>query len=170
MMNVSSNAKPFLSGADKQAVLQSVLKALESKFYKPELLGKAWQRAVAEHRMGIETAPTQDAFEQAVSDLLKTLGVSHVAFWHAEGKRASSRAALSATYLSEETPYGMRWIFQDVHEADLPTRQESNLATSCSASTTKRFCHRNIRFSRWVQLQLSISWRTMTPHALSLLS
>jgi len=66
--------------------------------------------------MGIETAPSQDAFEQAVSDLLKTLGVSHVGFWHAENKRASSRAALSATYLSDKTPYGTRWIFQDVHE------------------------------------------------------
>ncbi|MDQ2844269.1 MAG: S41 family peptidase, partial [Acidobacteriota bacterium] len=30
-------------------------------------------------------------------------------------RRASSRAALSATYLSDETPYGSRWIFQDVH-------------------------------------------------------
>jgi carboxyl-terminal processing protease len=114
-MNVS-DAKPFLSGPDKRAVLQSVLKALDSKFYKPELLGKAWQQAVAEHRMGIETAPTQDAFEQAVSDLLKTLGVSHLGFWHGTGRRASSRAALSATYLSDETPYGTRWIFQDVHE------------------------------------------------------
>ena len=115
-MNVPSNSEPFLSQADKQAVLQQVLKALDSKFYKPELLGADWQQAIAKHRMGIETAPTQDAFELAVSDLLKTLGVSHLGFWHGTGKRASSRAALSATYLSDETQYGMRWIFQDVHE------------------------------------------------------
>jgi carboxyl-terminal processing protease len=115
-MNVPSNSEPFLSQADKQAVLQQVLKALDSKFYKPELLGADWQQAVAKHRMQIETAPTQDAFELAVSDLLKTLGVSHLGFWHGTGKRASSRAALSATYLSDETQYGTRWIFQDVHE------------------------------------------------------
>ena len=115
-MNVPSNSEPFLSQADKQAVLQQVLKALDSKFYKPDLLGADWQQAVAKHRMGIETAPTQDAFEQAISDLLKTLGVSHLGFWHGTGKRASSRAALSATYLSEETQHGTRWIFQDVHE------------------------------------------------------
>jgi membrane-associated protease RseP (regulator of RpoE activity) len=30
-------------------------------------------------------------------------------------RRASSRAALSATYLADETPFGKRWIFQDVH-------------------------------------------------------
>ncbi len=115
-MIVPSHAEPFLSEADKHEILQRVLKALESKFYKPELLGADWQQAVAKHRMGIETAPTQDAFEQAVSDLLKTLGVSHLGFWHGTGKRASSRAALSATYLSDETQYGTRWIFQDVHE------------------------------------------------------
>lgn len=115
-MTVPSHAEPFLSEADKHEVLQRVLKALESKFYKPELLGAEWQQAVAEHRMGIETAPTQDAFELAVSDLLKTLGVSHLGFWHGTGKRASSRAALSATYLSDETQFGTRWIFQDVHD------------------------------------------------------
>ncbi len=115
-MNVPSNSEPFLSQADKQAVLQQVLKALDSKFFKPDLLGADWQQAVAKHRMGIETAPTRDAFEQAISDLLKTLGVSHLGFWHGTGKRASSRAALSATYLSEETQHGTRWIFQDVHE------------------------------------------------------
>lgn len=115
-MTVPPHAEPFLSEADKQEVLQRVLKALESKFYKPELLGADWQQAVAKHRKGIETAPTQDAFEQAVSDLLKTLGVSHLGFWHGTGKRASSRAALSATCLSDETQYGTRWIFQDVHD------------------------------------------------------
>jgi carboxyl-terminal processing protease len=115
-MNVPSNSEPFLSQADRQAILQRVLRALDSKFYKPELLGADWQQAVAKHRMEIETAPTQDAFEQSVSDLLKTLGVSHLGFWHGTGKRASSRAALSATYLSDETQYGTRWIFQDVHE------------------------------------------------------
>jgi C-terminal processing protease CtpA/Prc len=36
-------------------------------------------------------------------------------FFHASARRASSRAALSATYLEDETAYGKRWIFQDVH-------------------------------------------------------
>lgn len=36
--------------------------------------------------------------------------------FHQSAQRASSRAALSATYLADETSYGSRWIFQDVHE------------------------------------------------------
>jgi carboxyl-terminal processing protease len=115
MMNANSHAES-LSLAAKREILAAVLKALDTKFYKPVLLGDAWKQAVDEHRMRIETAPTHDAFEESVSDLLKTLGVSHLGFFHGTGRRASSRAALSATYLSGETDHGMRWIFQDVHE------------------------------------------------------
>jgi C-terminal processing protease CtpA/Prc len=43
------------------------------------------------------------------------LRTSHVGFFHASARRASSRAALSATYLDDETSYGKRWIFQEVH-------------------------------------------------------
>ena len=63
----------------------------------------------------IEAAATADAFEQAMSDLLAELHTSHFGFFHSSARRASSRAALSATYLEDETPYGKRWIFQDVH-------------------------------------------------------
>jgi len=51
-----------------------------------------------------------------VTSLLQTLKTSHLGFFHGTARRASSRAALSATYLADETPYGPRWIFQDVHE------------------------------------------------------
>jgi len=43
------------------------------------------------------------------------LKTSHLGFFHSSARRASSRAALSATYLADDTPYGTRWIFQDVH-------------------------------------------------------
>ena len=100
----------------KRDVLQNVLKTLEAKFYKPELLGTAWQEAVSGRREAIEAAPTADVFERAVTELLQTLKTSHLGFFHGTARRASSRAALSATYLSDETEYGSRWIFQDVHE------------------------------------------------------
>jgi carboxyl-terminal processing protease len=101
----------------KRDVLQKVLKTLESKFYKPELLGTAWKEAVSSRRDAIEAAPTADAFEQGVTELLQTLKTSHLGFFHGAARRASSRAALSATYLSVDTPmYGLRWVFQDVHE------------------------------------------------------
>jgi len=100
----------------KHEVLERVLKALESKFYKPELLGRDWQNAIADHRAKIESAATADAFEQAMTALLQTLKTSHLGFFHGAARRASSRAALSATYLSDETAFGFRWIFQDVHD------------------------------------------------------
>ena len=115
-MNTPPSRESGLTGKAKHEVLERVLKALESKFYKPELLGHDWKTAVASHRAAIESAATPDAFEQAMTDLLQTLKTSHLGFFHGTARRASSRAALSATYLSDETPYGSRWIFQDVHD------------------------------------------------------
>ena len=71
--------------------------------------------AVERHKTQIESAATADEFEKAMSDFLAELHTSHVGFFHSSARRASSRAALSAAYLADETPYGKRWIFQDVH-------------------------------------------------------
>ena len=105
-----------LTSKAKQEVFEGVLSALAKKFYKPELLENGWHEAVATHRPIIEGAATPEAFEQAVTALLQNLNTSHVGFFHQSARRASSRAALSATYLADETAYGHRWIFQDVHE------------------------------------------------------
>ena len=79
-------------------------------------MGDAWRSAVADHRNRIEEAPAPESFEEAVTALLQTLKTSHVGFFHQRARRASSRAALSATYLADETTRGSRWIFQDVHD------------------------------------------------------
>jgi carboxyl-terminal processing protease len=92
-----------------------VLAALEKRFYRPEKLNDDWRAAVERHRPLIEAADTADSFEQSMSDLLAELHTSHLGFFHGSARRASSRAALSATYLADETPFGKRWIFQDVH-------------------------------------------------------
>jgi carboxyl-terminal processing protease len=104
-----------LSEKDRQSILDNVLAALWKRFYAPERLNGEWQAAVDHHRPIIESAVTADAFEQAMIDLLAELHTSHLGFFHNTARRASSRAALSATYLADETPYGKRWIFQDVH-------------------------------------------------------
>jgi len=104
-----------LSEKDRHAILENVLAALRKRFYEPEKLNADWQAAVERHRLIIEGAVTPDAFEQAMSNLLAELHTSHLGFFHGTARRASSRAALSANYLSDETPYGKRWIFQDVH-------------------------------------------------------
>jgi len=104
-----------LSAKERHLILGNVLAALQKRFYSPEKMNSDWQAAVERHRLTIESAVTTDAFEQAMNDLLTELKTSHLGFFHGTARRASSRAALSATYLADETPYGKRWIFQDVH-------------------------------------------------------
>jgi carboxyl-terminal processing protease len=118
-MRTNSTVKPALlvqlSAKDRHVLLDNVLKALQKRFYSPEKLNEDWRTAVERHRPLIEGAVTTDAFEQAISDLLTELHTSHLGFFHGSARRASSRAALSATYLADDTLYGKRWIFQDVH-------------------------------------------------------
>jgi C-terminal processing protease CtpA/Prc len=104
-----------LSARDRRTILDKVLAALEKRFYRPEKLNGDWRAAVERHRPLIEAADTADSFETSMSDLLAELHTSHLGFFHGSARRASSRAALSATYLADETPFGKRWIFQDVH-------------------------------------------------------
>ena len=104
-----------LSKKDRHAILENVLATLRRRFYAPEKLNTDWDAAVERHRPMIESAIHADAFEQAISDLLAALRTSHLGFFHSTARRASTRAALSATYLADETPYGRRWVLQDVH-------------------------------------------------------
>ena len=106
---------PLLSTSDRCAILDKVLAALDKRFYKPEKLNDEWRAAVNRHRPLIEAADTTDGFEKSISHLLAELHTSHLGFFHGSARRASSRAALSATYFADETPFGKRWIFQDVH-------------------------------------------------------
>lgn len=104
-----------LEAKARRAVLENVLTALQKRFYSPEKLNGDWLGAVEKHRQHIEAASSADDFEKAMSDLLAELQTSHLGFFHAGARRASSKAALSATYLAEETEFGKRWVFQDVH-------------------------------------------------------
>jgi carboxyl-terminal processing protease len=117
-MTVNHSAQPGypqLSTRDRRSILDKVLANLEKRFYRPENLDDDWRVAVSRHRPLIEAADTVGSFEQSMSDLLAELHTSHLGFFHDSARRASSRAALSATYLADETPFGKRWIFQDVH-------------------------------------------------------
>ncbi len=107
-MTVNSVASAALriqiSTRDRRAILNNVLAALQKRFYSPEKLDDDWQAAVERCRPMIENANTADAFEQSMSELLAELRTSHIGFFHSSARRASSRAALSATYLADETP------------------------------------------------------------------
>ena len=118
-MTMSSAAEAVmpvpLEAKERRAVLENVLAALQKRFYSPEKLNGDWLAAIEKHRNCIEAASSTDDFEKAMSDLLAELQTSHLGFFHADARRASSKAALSATYLEEETEFGGRWVFQDVH-------------------------------------------------------
>ena len=119
-----------LSEKDRHTILENVLAALKKRFYAPEELNADWDAAVEQYRPVIESAATADAFEEAVNGLLARLNSSHLGFFHSSARRASSRAALSASYLADDTPYGKRWIFQNVHSggaADLAGIQPGNI-------------------------------------------
>ena len=133
-MTASAGAVPVspiqLSEKDRHTILENVLAVLKKRFYTPEKVDADWDAAVEQHRPLIESAVTADAFEKAVSDMLNTLKTSHLGFFHSSARRASSRAALSASYLADDTPYGKRWIFQNVHSggaADLAGIQPGNI-------------------------------------------
>jgi C-terminal processing protease CtpA/Prc len=104
-----------LSEKDRHGILEKVLAVLEKRFYAPEKLNADWRKAVEQHRDQIESAATVDSFEQQISNLLAELHTSHLGFFHRSARRTSARAALSATYLADDTLHGRRWIFQDVH-------------------------------------------------------
>ena len=133
-MTASAGAVPVsplrLSEKDRHTILENVLAALKKRFYAPEKLDADWYAVVEQHRPLIESAATADAFEEAVSALLSRLQSSHLGFFHSSARRASSRAALSASYLADDTPYGKRWIYQNVHSggaADLAGIQPGNI-------------------------------------------
>jgi carboxyl-terminal processing protease len=111
----SAPSRVQISTRNRHAILNNVLAALQKRFYSPEKLNEDWQATVERFRPMIENANTADDFEQSMSDLLAELQTSHVGFFHTSARRASSRAALSATYLADETSFGKRWVFQDVH-------------------------------------------------------
>jgi carboxyl-terminal processing protease len=111
----SASLRIQISTRKRHTILNKVLAALQNRFYSPEKLNEDWQAAVERFRPMIENANTADDFEQTMSDLLAELRTSHIGFFHSSARRASSRAALSATYLADETSFGKRWVFQDVH-------------------------------------------------------
>ncbi len=57
-----------------------------------------------------------EAFELAMHDLVRSLGTSHTGFFHQSVRRVPARLAIGANFRKVETPDGLRWVVQDVHE------------------------------------------------------
>ena len=101
-----------LTAAQRGAVLDRVLHAIETKFMGPDVDTVSLRE---KHGTAVLNAGSSDAFEAAINDLLRDLGVSHTGFFHESAPRAGGRIALAATFTKADTPDGQRWVFQDVH-------------------------------------------------------
>ena len=65
----------------REKILQRVSQLVETKFFDPDFDSAKWQAEVAARRDDILDSADSVAFEQAVHDLLQTLGKSHTAFF-----------------------------------------------------------------------------------------
>ncbi len=103
---------PTLTATERRAVLDKVLRVVETKFMGPDV-DTALLRAT--HEGSVVNADSADAFEAAMNAMLKGLGVSHTGFFHESAPRTAGRVAIAATFAKAQTPDGERWMFQDVH-------------------------------------------------------
>lgn len=101
----------MLSEAQRRTVFRNVLHMVEKKFMGTVDIGEL---RVA-HEEPVLTADTPEAFEEAITRLLKQLGASHTGFFHESRPRAGGRVAIAATFTRADTSDGPRWMFQDVH-------------------------------------------------------
>jgi C-terminal processing protease CtpA/Prc len=101
-----------LNESQRREVLQKVLAAIDRKFMGPEPDTKALRE---KHERQVLQSATPEAFEQAITQLLKDLGTSHTGCFHEGRPRAAGRIAIAATFAKADTPDGSRWLFQDVH-------------------------------------------------------
>ena len=100
------------SEQDRRAVLDAVLRIVDTKYMGPEV-DTSSLRATHQERVVGSADPAE--FEAAMNGLLKDLGVSHTGFFHESTPRAAGRIAIAATFTKAETSDGERWMFQDVH-------------------------------------------------------
>lgn len=105
-------AAPTLTAAERRAVLDAVLRTIKTKFMGPDVDTMSLR---SRHEAAVLNADSADAFEAAMTAMLKDLGVSHTGFFHESSPRTAGRVAIAATFTRAQTPDGERWMFQDVH-------------------------------------------------------
>jgi C-terminal processing protease CtpA/Prc len=76
----------------------------------------------ARHEPAVVGSESAEAFEQALTNLLKDLGTSHTGCFHDARPRIAGRIAIAATFAKSETADGPRWVFQDVHPGGVAAR------------------------------------------------
>src|ERR1700675_3202849 len=102
-----------LTKAQRNTILTKIETIVTEKYYDPEFDKAGWQTIVNQHRESILDAGTTEGFEKSVGDMLtqfspKTLGLL------SERTPINSRNAINASFSVQQSPGGLRWVFQDV--------------------------------------------------------
>lgn len=109
-----------LTESERRDVFQRALTTIDRKFMGPPVDLPALK---ARYEHAVVDSETPEAFEQALTNVLKDLGTSHTGCFHEGRPRVAGRVAIAATFTKAETAAdGMRWIFQDVHPGGVAAR------------------------------------------------
>jgi C-terminal processing protease CtpA/Prc len=103
---------PTLTEAQRRSILNKILSTIDAKFMGPAPNTKDLR---LRHEATVLGAEGADAFEAAVTQLLRDLETSHVGFFHESAPKAAGRVAIAATFMRAQTADGERWMLQDVH-------------------------------------------------------
>lgn len=85
-------------------------------YFDPAFNGSGWPERAKKDRDRILAVSDPEAFELEMHDLVRSLGTSHTGFFHQSVRRVPARLAIGANFRKVETPDGLRWVVQDVHE------------------------------------------------------
>jgi carboxyl-terminal processing protease len=105
-----------LTRNDREKIFRKTCGVVEKQYFDPKFNGKNWPAMVSAGKQAILNAGEPPEFESRMHDLVRGLGTSHTGFFHQSVNRVPGRLAVCATFRKTETPEGLRWMFQDVHE------------------------------------------------------
>src|SRR5260370_17564837 len=120
-----SRSWPALSKKDRVKILDVLKKLVPERHINvsnPNQDYAPWIALVDERMSHLIAVDDTEAFEAAVSELLRALGSSHTAFFHQRRDSVPAPYSINATLRAVDTPEGKRWMFVDVIE-DGPTFQ-----------------------------------------------
>jgi carboxyl-terminal processing protease len=109
-----NKAKP--TKTECAAIFDKACHLVEKRYFDPNFNGKDWMSLARNAREQIIETEDAEQFEKSMHDLVCQLGTSHTGFFHESLRRVPGRLAVSATFRKHETPLGLCWMFQDVHE------------------------------------------------------
>ncbi len=105
-----------LTSKQRAEVFDKTAAKVAKNYFDPHYNGTNWPSRAAGERERIIGIGDPEQFELAMHELVRTLGTSHTGFFHQSVRRVPARLAIGASFRKVETPEGVGWVVQDVHE------------------------------------------------------